>query len=44
MGSFSARNLIKEMNAYENDSVLLGHLMAQIEVRNSLITVLGSDG
>ena len=40
----TARNLIKEMNAYENNSVLLGHLMAQIEVRNSLITVLGSDG
>ena len=40
----TARNLIKEMNAYENNSVLLGHLMAQIEVRNSLVAILGNDG
>ena len=40
----TARNLIKEMGTYKNDSVLLGHLMAQIEVRDSLVTILGSDG
>lgn len=40
----TARNLIKEMNTYEDNSVLLGHLMAQIEVRNSLVAILGNDG
>lgn len=40
----TARNLIKEMNAYENNSVLLGRLIAQIEVRNSLVAILGNDG
>lgn len=39
----TARNLIKEMNTH-NNPVLLGHLMAQVEVRNSLVNILGSDG
>ena len=40
----TARNLIKEINAFENNNILLGHLTAQIEVRDSLVAILGSDG